>query len=432
MDNLSIARVLTEIGDLLEIKGENPFKIRAYRNAAETISHEARAVDSLSDADRRALQGIGRDIAAKIAELISTGAIAYHQDLVAQFPPSILDLLNLPGVGPKTVALLYKELNIRTLEELEAAAGNGRLRAVRGMGARKEEQILKALAAQHRYTGRRLASEAESIATSLVSSLTERAPDTTVRIVGSLRRGCETAGDIDVLATGPSTDIIHAFTSNDSVERIMLHGETKSSVLLSGGIQADLRLVPSESAGAALQYFTGSKTHNIALRDRALARGWKLNDTGSIASTTINAWPEATSRSCMPRWGWPMYRRSSGKVGTRLRRPNPARCRASSTGRTFAATCTPIQISPMAAPISRPWCRRRRRRGFSTWRSRITASRWRWPTVSMSAACWNRRARFETSTHGWTASRSSPASSAISVQMERWTWRRIAWRNWTS
>ena len=280
MDNLSIARVLTEIGDLLEIKGENPFKIRAYRNAAETISHEARAVDSLSDADRRALQGIGRDIAAKIAELISTGAIAYHQDLVAQFPPSILDLLNLPGVGPKTVALLYKELNIRTLEELEAAAGNGRLRAVRGMGARKEEQILKALAAQHRYTGRRLASEAESIATSLVSSLTERAPDTTVRIVGSLRRGCETAGDIDVLATGPSTDIIHAFTSNDLVERIMLHGETKSSVLLSGGIQADLRLVPSESAGAALQYFTGSKTHNIALRDRALARGWKLNEYG--------------------------------------------------------------------------------------------------------------------------------------------------------
>ena len=138
MDNLAIARVLAEIGDLLEIKGENPFKIRAYRNAAETVSHEPRRVETLSDAERRSLPGIGKDLAAKIGELVETGAIAYHQELLQEFPPTILDLLHLKGVGPKTVALLYRELGVRTLDDLETAARAGRLRALNGMGARRK------------------------------------------------------------------------------------------------------------------------------------------------------------------------------------------------------------------------------------------------------------------------------------------------------
>ena len=280
MDNLAIARILAEIGDLLEIKRENPFKIRAYRTAAETIAHAGERVADLSEADRRALPGIGRDLAAKIGELVDSGAMRYHQDLLQEFPPTILDLLHLPGVGPRTVSLLYRELGIRTLEDLEQAARNGRLRALKGMGPKKESMILKALEERVRIAGRRLIAEAYDTAAALVGALREHAPDASISIVGSLRRGCETCGDLDILAAGAPPSIMDAFTGYRLVERVLAHGETKSSVLLWGGFQADLRVVPRESLGAALQYFTGSKAHNIALRDRAIQRGWKLNEYG--------------------------------------------------------------------------------------------------------------------------------------------------------
>ena len=295
MDNLAIARILAEIGDLLEIKGENPFKIRAYRNAADTVIHETRSISTLTPPERLELQGIGRDLAAKIGELLETGAIRYHQDLLEEFPPTVLDLLHLQGVGPKTVARLYGDLGIRTLEELEQAARDGRIRDMKGMGAKKEALILKALEDQRRFVGRRLMAEAYDTAAGLVAALREHAPEAEISMVGSLRRGCETCGDLDILAVvprlslgtseGASSDgapasLMDAFTGYKLVERILAHGETKSSVRLYGGFQADLRLVPLESRGAALQYFTGSKAHNIVLRDRAIQRGLKLNEYG--------------------------------------------------------------------------------------------------------------------------------------------------------
>ena len=280
MDNLAIARVLAEIGDLLEIKNENPFKIRAYRNASETVAHQPDRVAALTAADRLALPGIGKDLAAKIGELVDSGAIAYHQDLLQEFPPTILDLLHLQGVGPKTVALLYHQLGIKTLEDLESAGREGRLRALKGMGAKKESQILRALEERTRVAGRRLIAEAYDTAASLVASLREAAPGAVIAMVGSLRRGCETCGDLDVLAAGAPDSLMDTFTTYRQVERVLAHGDTKSSVMLWGGFQADLRLVPGPSAGAALQYFTGSKAHNIALRDRAIQRGFKLNEYG--------------------------------------------------------------------------------------------------------------------------------------------------------
>src|SRR4051812_5867597 len=280
MENLAIARVLTEIGDLLEIKGENPFKIRAYRNAADTVVHETRRVADLTTAERLELAAIGKDIAAKIGELVETGENAYHRDLLQQFPPTVLDLLHLQGVGPKTVALLYRALEIRTLQDLEEAAKAGRLRDIKGMGAKKEALILKALEEQRRFTGRRLMPEAYETAAALVAELADHAPDAHVSIVGSLRRGCETCGDLDILAAGGPASLMQAFTGYRLVERVLAHGDTKSSVRLWGGFQADLRLVPRESRGAALQYFTGSRAHNIALRDRAIQRGLKLNEYG--------------------------------------------------------------------------------------------------------------------------------------------------------
>jgi DNA polymerase (family X) len=280
MENLAIARVFAEIGDLLEIKNENPFKIRAYRNASETIAHTAERIADLPPEERLAIPGIGKDLNAKITELVETGGIAYHQALLQEFPPTILDLLHLQGVGPKTVALLYRELGIRTLDDLELAAREGRLRGLKGMGAKKEGFILKALEERARLTGRRLVAEAHDAAAALVAALRQHAPDAEITTVGSLRRGCETCGDLDILAAGAPPTLMEAFTSYKLVERILARGDTKSSVLLWGGFQADLRLVARESLGAALQYFTGSKPHNIALRDRAIRRGFKLNEYG--------------------------------------------------------------------------------------------------------------------------------------------------------
>jgi DNA polymerase (family 10) len=285
VDNLAIARILAEIGDLLEIKGENPFKIRAYRTASETVTHEPRRVASLTPAERLALPGIGKDIAAKIGELADTGRMRYHEELLQEFPPTILDLLQLQGVGPKTVARLYGDLGIRTLQELERAARDGRIRDMKGMGAKKEALILKALDEQRRFVGRRLTAEAHDTAAGLVAALREHAPDAQIAMVGSLRRGCETCGDLDILAAVPraslgTSSVMDAFTNYSLVERILAHGDTKSSIRIHGGFQADLRVVPAESAGAALQYFTGSKAHNIAVRDRAIQRGLKLNEYG--------------------------------------------------------------------------------------------------------------------------------------------------------
>lgn len=278
--NASIVRIFTEIADLLEIKGENPFKIRAYRNAAQSIADLPDPVGRFSDDEIRKLPGIGKDLAAKIREILDTGEARYHQDLQQQFPPSVLDLLRLQGVGPKTVALLYSALDIRTLDDLEQAARGGRLRELKGMGRKKEELILKALDERRRHAGRHLLADARDAAAAIIGHLQPVAPGAELIPVGSMRRGCETCGDIDILAIGGDPGLMDAFVSYRLVERVLGRGDTKSSVLLRGGIQADLRLVPPESRGAAMQYFTGSKAHNIVLRDRAIQRGLKLNEYG--------------------------------------------------------------------------------------------------------------------------------------------------------
>jgi DNA polymerase (family 10) len=286
LDNGAIARVLREIADLLEIKDDNPFKIRAYRNAADIVTNHPHRLSDLDAAGLREIPGIGKDLAARIREIADTGGSEYHRGLVAEFPPSVLDLLHLQGIGPKTVALLYRELGIRTLDELQRAAADGRVRALRGMGARKEALILKALEERRRHAGRHLLSDTVETATALVRFLAQAAPGAELTIVGSVRRGCETCGDVDVLATGADQSLMDAFAVYPAVERMLAVGATKSSALVAGGYQADLRLVAPESRGAALQYFTGSKSHNIALRDRAIGLGYKLNEYGLFRTDT--------------------------------------------------------------------------------------------------------------------------------------------------
>ncbi len=282
LDNLSVARILGEIADLLELKGENPFKIRAYRNAADVVASNPEPVASRDEAQLRTWAGIGRDLSARIREICQTGTCVIHSELLAHFPPTLLDLLRLQGVGPKTVALLYGELRIASLDDLESAAKSGKLRALKGMGARKEQLLLRALEERKQHANRHLLADAAEVAATLVEHLKTRATDVTFDVVGSLRRGTETCGDIDILASGASSgsDVMATFTSYPLVERVLGGGETKASGLIRGGYQADLRLVAPESRGAALQYFTGSKPHNIALRDRALERGLRLNEYG--------------------------------------------------------------------------------------------------------------------------------------------------------
>jgi len=280
LDNLAIARILREIADLLEIKDDNPFKIRAYRNGADIAANHPHELATLDEAGLREIPGIGKDLAGRIREIGETGDTAYHRELIAEFPPTILDLLHLQGVGPKTVATLYRELGIRTIEDLERAALDGRVRALRGMGAKKEALILKALDERKRFAGRHLLPDTHDAAAALVSYLRERAPAAAIDPVGSLRRGCDTCGDLDLLASGAPASLMNDFVEYRLVERVLGHGDTKSSVLIQGGFQADLRLVAADSRGAALQYFTGSKAHNIALRDRAIGQGFKLNEYG--------------------------------------------------------------------------------------------------------------------------------------------------------
>ena len=280
MDNHAIARILREIADLLEIKDENPFKIRAYRNGADIAANHPHELARLDETGLREIPGIGKDLAARIREVSDTGDTALHRELIAEFPPTVLDLMNLQGVGPKTVAVLYRELGIRTLDDLEAAAKDGRIRSIKGMGPKKESLILKAIDEQKRFAGRHLLPDAHDTAAALIEYLRGFAADATIEPVGSLRRGCDTCGDLDLLASGAPAELMDQLADYRLVERVLGQGDTKSSVLLHGGFQSDLRLVEPGSRGAALQYFTGSKAHNIALRERAIALGFKLNEYG--------------------------------------------------------------------------------------------------------------------------------------------------------
>lgn len=280
MENLAIARVLGEVADLLEIKGENPFRVRAYRTGAATVADCGERVADFSMAELLELPGIGKDLAARIREIADTGTTPYLDALLQEFPATILDLLRLQGVGPKTVALLYTSKGIGSVDALAQAARSGALADLRGFGPKKIQQLLKAIEERQEVSGRRLLADTVALADQLLGSLRAAEPDATFELVGSARRGSETCGDLDILATNASVQIMDTFTTHRLVERVLARGDTKSSVRIAKGFQADLRLVPASSRGAALQYFTGSKAHNIALRDRALERGLKLNEYG--------------------------------------------------------------------------------------------------------------------------------------------------------
>ena len=281
--NDDVARVFEKIADLLEIRGENPFRVRAYRNGARELRGLSKELPDLvqEHADLERLPGIGEALAGKIREILDTGTCQALKGLEKQLPPALTQLLHLPGLGPKRVHALHYDLDIHTPEQLYRAAKDGRLRALPGFGPKTETAIVAALethlSTEHRFKLATATRYAEPLQTWLERS----AGVDRVVVAGSYRRARETVGDLDILVTGVDTEsVMNRFVSYDEVERVQSHGSTRSTVFLRSGLQVDLRAVEQQSFGAALHYFTGSKAHNIAIRKLARARGLKINEYG--------------------------------------------------------------------------------------------------------------------------------------------------------
>ncbi|HMO05419.1 MAG TPA: DNA polymerase/3'-5' exonuclease PolX [Kiritimatiellia bacterium] len=289
MTNVEMAEQFEALADLLEIKGENPFKIRAYRNAARVLGdHPAEmGAELAAGRDLTGIPGIGKEIAAKIATMTETGALPALEKVRAEFPPALPDLLKLPGLGPKRVRTLLDQCGVKTLDDLAAAAREGRIQALPGFGAKLEAALLEAVTKRLDTTVRHLRAAAEPVVGRIVETLAAVPGVHKVTPAGSYRRGRDTVGDLDLLvvADDPAA-VMAAFTAQPGIARVLAQGETKGSVLFERGIQADLRLVPAASYGAALHYFTGSQAHNIAMRRRAQQQGLKLNEYGVFREET--------------------------------------------------------------------------------------------------------------------------------------------------
>ena len=282
MRNDEVARVFARIADLLELKGDTGFRIRSYQRAARAIEHWPAPVERLArEGDLTVIPGVGKAIAKKAQELLSTGRLAYYERLAAEFPPGIEDLLAVPGIGPKTALAVAQELGVSSPDDLEAAALDGRLAALPRFGEKAAENVLRSLQSVRRRDTRHPLGRVLPVLDDVVKYLREHAPITELAPVGSVRRYAETVGDLDVAVASDAPDrVMEAFTTMPSVRRVQGAGPTRASVLVDGDLQIDLRVVPAHQWGSMLQYFTGSRAHNVLLRERARRDGLSLSEYG--------------------------------------------------------------------------------------------------------------------------------------------------------
>jgi DNA polymerase (family 10) len=281
-DNEQVAAVLEEIGDLSDLKGENPFRAVTFRAAARAIRDLREPLRALMEQKRlNTIPKVGPAIEEVIVQLLTTGRAKRHEELQQQVPQGLLTLLRVPGVGPATARIIHENLRITSIDDLEEAAKAGRLRSLPKIQAKTEENILKAIASLKQRTGRNLIVDALAAGRAMVGHLQDRCQLERISIAGSLRRWRETIGDVDiVVGSAASGPIMNAFTSAPSVEQVLARGDTKSSVIVGRGLQLDLRVVAPDQFGAALMYFTGSKEHNVHMRGFALKRKLLLNEYG--------------------------------------------------------------------------------------------------------------------------------------------------------
>ena len=281
--NAEIAERLDRVAALLEIEGANAFRVRAYRNGAETVAAHAESFAAMveREADLTELKGIGKDLAAGIAALVREGTLPVLQELEERVPVGLLEVVQVPGVGPKRAHTLWRQRDVRSLDDLERVAREGRVADLSGFGAKTQAKVLAGIEAVRRRDGRVRLGDADALVRPLLALVEEASGVTRAAVAGSLRRGRETIGDVDLLAaaTDPAP-VMTALREADGVREVLGSGDTKTSVVLQGGLQVDLRVVPEAAFGAALAYFTGSKAHNVALRQRAIERGLKLSEYG--------------------------------------------------------------------------------------------------------------------------------------------------------
>jgi DNA polymerase (family X) len=286
MDNRSIAQLLAETADLLEISAGDPFRIRSYRRAAEAVESSTVQLSEIAGDLKKLLEipGIGKGMAANIQEIEKAGTLPLREELLTKYRPGMLDLLKLPGMGPKSVLLFWEALQVSSIPELEAAIAAGKLEALPRMGAKQVEKLKKGIEEYKKNSGRFLIDDAESAAEKLIEYLREFDGLETIMPAGSLRRGRETVGDLDILVTGPgcAEDKVAAAVEYTAayppISDLIAKGQNKVSFRLRSGLQVDVRLLPQGSFGAALQYFSGSKMHNVTIRQRALKRGYTLSE----------------------------------------------------------------------------------------------------------------------------------------------------------
>ncbi len=287
MENIAIARLLDETAALLEIDGADPFRIRSYRRAAEAVEQQTTQLATLAEFDPKqllAIPGIGKAMAANICELVSTGTMPIRVELLTKYKATMLELLRLPGMGPKTVALLWSALGVADIDALEAAAKEGKLAGLPRMGEKFATKLLKGIEDYRRNTGRFRIDQARREAERISALIFQFPGIDEITPAGSLRRGRESVGDLDLLVTGPAcepdkvAEAVEHVATLPLIDKLIARGQNKVSFNLRNQLQVDVRLLPRASYGAALQYFTGSKHHNVALRQRAIKRGLTLNE----------------------------------------------------------------------------------------------------------------------------------------------------------
>jgi DNA polymerase (family 10) len=286
MDKDKVAEILVAIGTLLELKGENPFKTRAYANAARTLEGLSEPLAKLVAEKRLGeIKGVGAALEQKITELVETGKLKYYDELKASIPPGLIAMLDISGLGPKKIQALNKKLGVDSIEKLEAACNAGKVAELDGFGEKTQANILEGIARNRTYASKHLLSEAWLAAEPLLENLRSQPDVIRCSPAGSLRRFKEICGDIDLLASSKKpAAVIEFFISQPGIVKVLARGETKASVILAGGIQCDLRVVSDAEFPFALAYFTGSKEHNIVMRQRAIQRGLRLNEYGLFKS----------------------------------------------------------------------------------------------------------------------------------------------------
>jgi len=288
MKNQIVAGVLYQIADLLDLKGEIFFKTRAYRIAAQAIEVLDEDIEDLVRQDRlREIPGIGEALAKKIKELVETGKLEYFEKLKKEIPEGLLKMLEIPGLGPKKVATIYKHLGVKTIPELRQACKDGKLRDIEGFGLITEQNILRGIQMKEKTSGRVLLNLAYEDGRNYVDYLKKCDKIKRLSLAGSLRRRKETIGDLDILASSDNPkEVMDFFVRYNNIKQVLLKGNTKTSVVLEDNLQVDLRVIEDKSFGAALQYFTGSKEHNVKMRSLAIKKGYKLNEYGLFDKKT--------------------------------------------------------------------------------------------------------------------------------------------------